>query len=385
MPKPQVKDQALLVTRNFPPLVGGMEKLNFHVFKALQSERVVSLCGPSGCGEFVSQVEIAESAIRPLPLFLLKTLSNTLRLGLKRRPRIFFAGSGLTAPIVWLAARVCGARAVVYLHGLDLVAPSRVYQALWLPFIRHCDLAIANSASTKALALGKGLKEARLQVLNPGVDVPELERGQHAADAFRERFQLGAGPLLLSVGRLTRRKGLAEFIAKALPLIVESRPEVILVVIGEEASDALRSHGASERQRILEAAKAVGLEQHVRLLGRCDEESLRNAYDACNLHVFPVLDLPGDVEGFGMVALEAAAHSMPTVAFTVGGVPDAVAHERTGTLVRSGDYEGFGRSVLAQLDWIREPSFRYACQEFARSKAWPVFSSRLNDMLNEIT
>lgn len=380
MTKVKSNKRVLLVTRNFPPLVGGMEKLNLHMFGALKGRGSASLCGPSGCGEFVGTSRVLESAIRPLPMFLMRVFFKTLWLGLKERPGIFLAGSGLTAPIVWMVARLWGGRAVVYLHGLDLVAPSRLYQWLWLPFIRRCDLAIANSESTKSQAIDRGLKTGRVSVLNPGVTMPKA--GRDGAGLFRKHFHLGAHTLLLSVGRLTQRKGLAEFVEQALPGIVKLRPELILVVIGEEAADALLSRRGSERERIQAAARRVGLEQHIRLLGRCEEALLQDAYDACDSHVFPVLSLPGDVEGFGMVALEAAAHGLPTVAFAVGGISDAVADGKTGTLVPSGDYDEFGKAVLAQLDKKREPLVQAACRDFAQSKAWPAFSKRLNELLD---
>ena len=71
--------------------------------------------------------------------------------------------------------------------------------------------------------------------------------------------------VLLSVGRLTRRKGLAEFVANALPAILASCPEAQRVIIGEAASDALHTQAGSERDRIAAAASEAGIESSVRL------------------------------------------------------------------------------------------------------------------------
>jgi phosphatidylinositol alpha-1,6-mannosyltransferase len=97
--------------------------------------------------------------------------------------------------------------------------------------------------------------------------------------------------------------------------------------------------------------------------------------------VFPVLDLPGDVEGFGMVALEAAAHGVPTVAFAVGGVPDAVADGRTGVLVAPGDYAALAAATLAQLDASNAADVAGQCRDFARGLDWAVFGARLRALL----
>jgi phosphatidyl-myo-inositol dimannoside synthase len=371
---------ALLVTRNFPPLLGGMEKVNQHLLAALQPTWRTALCGPAGCAEYAPpEAEVKQSRVKPLPVFLVITLWHAVRLAWRRKPEWVIAGSGLTAPIAWFAARCVRGRAAVYLHGLDIVAPSRVYQWLWLPFIRRCDLAMVNSASTKRLALSRGVRSERVYVLHPGTDLPALDA--EAARDFRERHGLGQRPLLLSVGRLTQRKGLAEFVAKALPVVVSRYQETLLLIIGDEASDALHTRAGSERERILAAARDAGVEQNLRFLGRCDEATLGAAYQAANLHIFPVLELPGDVEGFGMVALESAAHGLPTIAFAVGGVSDAVQDERTGTLVEPNDYGNLSGAVIQQLAQARDSSATTICREFAAGKAWPVFGERLRKLL----
>lgn len=370
---------ALLVTRNFPPLLGGMEKVNQHLLAALQPAWRTALCGPAGCARYAAQTEVMESRVKPLFLFLIATFLHAIRLARRRRPEWVIAGSGLTAPIAWLAARGTGGRAAVYLHGLDIVAPSWTYQWLWLPFIRRCDIALVNSANTARLAAASGVAADELKVLHPGTDLPQLDAS--AARGFREQHGLAGRPLLLSVGRLTQRKGLAEFVAKALPAIVASHPDILLVVIGDEASDALHGRMGSERERILVAAREAGVEQNLHFLGRCDEATLCAAYQAADLHVFPVLELPGDVEGFGMVALESAAHGLPTVAFAVGGVSDALRDGRTGTLVRSGDYAELSVAVIRQLAQPRESATISACREFAAGKAWPVFGEHLRSLL----
>jgi phosphatidyl-myo-inositol dimannoside synthase len=372
---------ALLVTRNFPPLLGGMEKVNQHLLAALQPIWRTALCGPAGCAAYASpQTEVKESKVKPLPAFLAATLWRMIWLAWRRKPQWVVAGSGLTAPIAWLAARSVGGRAAVYLHGLDIVAPSRVYQWLWMPFIRRCDIALVNSANTEWLATNNGLTADKVCMLHPGTDLPALDAV--AARDFREHHSFGQRPLLLSVGRLTERKGLVEFVANALPSIIARHPDVLLVVIGDEASDALHARAGSERERIVVAARIAGVEKSLHFLGRCDEATLCAAYQAADIHIFPVLELPGDVEGFGMVALESAAHGLPTVAFSIGGVPDAVKDGNTGTLVESGDYGALGMAVIRRLSLTRDSATIASCREFATSKAWPVFGERLRSLLS---
>lgn len=371
----------MLVTRNFPPLLGGMERLNQHLLASLQPEWSTAICGPQGCGEYVpAETEVKQSELKPLARFLMATLHRAMRLAWARKPEWVIAGSGLTAPIAWLAARSVRRRVAVYLHGLDIVASSRIYQWFWLPFIRHCDLVLVNSTNTGRLATANGVPPNRIHVLHPGTELPLLD--ERMAEDFRRRFNLGKRPLLLTVGRLTQRKGLAAFVTKALPSIVSRHPDTLLLIIGDEAGEALQSRSGSERERILAAAHASGVEKHVFFLGRCDEATLTAAYQASNVHIFPVLELPGDVEGFGMVALEAAAHGLRTVAFAVGGVPDAVEDGVTGRLIAPNNYDDFVAAVISEFELVHDATVINGCIQFAASKAWPIFGKRLRDLLS---
>ena len=372
----------LLVTRNFPPLVGGMEKLNHHLQIALADEWHVVMCGPEGSARYATTViEVAETTVKPLFWFLSGTLWKSLRLARKHHPEWVIAGSGLTAPIAWVAARVFGAKLAVYLHGLDIIAPSSIYQWLWLPFIRTCDLVMVNSRNTAALAESKGICAARLQILHPGTEIPTLD--SNLAQAFRVRHSLADRPVMLSVGRLTRRKGLAEFVRDSLPSILAHSPEALLLIIGEDAANALHKHTGSEQERIISMARAAGVDSALRFIGHCTEADLSAAYQTAQVHVFPVLELSGDVEGFGMVALESAAHGLKTVAFAVGGVPDAVIEPASGVLVKPQDYERFADEVLSVLTSIKDPECLANCRRFAAGKEWGEFGKRLRQLLRE--
>lgn len=372
----------LLITRNLPPLRGGMERVNLHLALEIAGEAKLSVIGPKGCREyFPDGVEVIELPLRPLPVFLMRAFVASWRMA-GNRPGIVIAGSGLTAPMARLVARRAGAKAVAYVHGLDLVARHWLYRAFWLSALRRLDHAFANSSNTADIASRMGVAGRRVSILHPGVSIPD-DSGEGDLD-FRRRYSLGAGPLLLSVGRMTERKGLIEFVSRALPAICARYPEVTLVVIGDEAPDALNGRGAGAIQRLLEAAAEQGLEDHLRVLGTCDDPTLSEAYFASDVHVFPVRQVAGDIEGFGMVAMEAAAHGLPTVAFALGGVPDAVHPGRSGYLVNPGDYERFADSVCELLSLDRHADIRRSARELAEEFRWERFGERLRSVLSRI-
>jgi phosphatidylinositol alpha-1,6-mannosyltransferase len=182
--------------------------------------------------------------------------------------------------------------------------------------------------------------------------------------------------MLLSVGRLTQRKGLREFVSEVLPRIVAEIPNAMLVVIGDVPHQALHAEGQTP-ESIQAAADAAGVGAHLKFLGvMLQVEQLQQAYASADVHVFPVRHLPDDPEGFGMVAVEAASLGVPTVAYATGGVVDAVSNNGSGRLVPIGDTEAFARAVV---DLLRgdTASIREQCREFAEGFSWDRFGNRL--------
>lgn len=374
----------LLVTRNMPPLRGGMERLNHQMAIELAQCLDVKVVGPAGCGAWLPDiVAVQEVEVRPVWRFLLRAFLTTVRLARRSKPDVVLAGSGLTAPMALLAARLSGGRSAVYVHGLDLVARHPVYRAVWLPCIRRADLCIANSCNTGRLAEAIGVSPERIAIVHPGVSLPDPNENG-AQVAFRERYGLIDRKLILSVGRLTARKGLPEFVRHVLPAVVKACPHAVLVVIGDDAPDALNKAGAAGAARVFECARELGLGDHIRMLGARDDEELGAAYSASDVCVFPLRDRPGDVEGFGMVAVEAAAHGVPTVAFDLGGVADAISNGSSGWLVAPGDYAGMCGCILRELDRKQGHVDRGEVRRFAETFEWQRFGSRLRDVLRPL-
>jgi phosphatidylinositol alpha-1,6-mannosyltransferase len=367
--------RVLIITRNLPPMRGGMERLNRHIALELAREFDVAIVGPSGSRSHLpDSIAVEEVPGKPLLRFFLGALRGGVTGARRTKPHLVLAGSGLVAPFAWLAAKVAGGRFAVYVHGLDLIVNSWIYRRFWLPFLARADLCVANSHHTAGLAAATGVPQSRLVVIHPGVELPTQEGD---ANGFRVRFGLGERPLLLSVGRLIERKGLLQFVERALPDIVARRRDACLIVIGDEAPDLLTADRHNLAARIREAAARLGLSGNLRFLGPQDDGTLCDAFRAANVHVFPVREVAGDVEGFGMVAIEAAAHGLPTVAFAVGGVPDAVESGTSGVLLKPEDYGAMARSVLEMFDRPYDSGSQGAARAFSEQFSWVCFGRTL--------
>ncbi len=353
-----------------------MQRLNLRMAGQIAKCYSISVIGPKGCRQFLPfAADVAEVSVRPLVLFFISAAWQSVRMAVRRRPHLVIAGSGLTAPFSWLASRLRRSRLFVYVHGLDLIADSSLYRVAWLPAIRCADLCIANSGNTAQLARDVGVADHRISVIPPGIDLPiDL---LDVAPRFRVHFELGDRPLLLAVGRLIARKGLLEFVENALSAIVDAVPDVCVIVLGDETPLLLAGDSTGLGDRIRARAAELGFENNIRFIGPQTDAMLAAAYRECNVHIFPVVPVRNDVEGFGMVAIEAAAYGLPTVAFAIGGVVDAVSDGVSGHLVPSGNYDIFSDRVIAILRDPKSSVSKQGAEEFAQHFKWDNFGKAL--------
>src|SRR5690554_3460496 len=373
------RSRILIVTRNLPPLVDGMERLNWHMADELSKYAEVKVIGPQGSAATKPEhVSLTEAPLKPLPLFLLITLFKTLLLAMHWKPDVILAGSGLTAPIAWLVSKLCRARSAAYLHGFDITVENKLYEHLWMPILNKIDRIIVNSTPTKKLACAAGIPERKISIVYPGVSLPEAPQPIRRIQAFKEQHGLTDKKILLSVGRLTTRKGLREFVELALPSIVEAEPDTMLLVIGGPPKNSLGA-GVQTIESIQAQAQRSGVAAHIKFLGVItDKTLLAVAYEAADVHVFPVRHIPDDPEGFGMVAIEAAAHGLQTVAFATGGIVDAVRHGESGYLVGNNNYTELSSRVIELLN---KPLNKKNTSNFAQSFAWIQLGNNINSAL----
>ena len=343
-----------------------------HSVETLACRFDVTLIGPSGCGEFAPKdVTTIECPAAPFSFLAMAWLIGW-RAARKASFDIVLGGSGLVAPVTSFLSRIAEARSVIFVHGLDLVVDNWIYQRFFVHFLRRHDRVIANSRNTRRIAIDKGCELARVEIVHPGSTIPPQPVSDDIA-SFRARLRLENSKIILSVGRMVRRKGLAEFLEKAWPRIIVLQPDAILLVVGDSPDDALIQDPKGAK-RLMEAIERCGKDT-VRFLGAVEDDVLWNCYAAADALVFPLIRVKGDVEGFGMVAIEAAASGTPTVAFPVGGVVDAVADGINGSLVPEGEYEAFADAVVSICKG--GPPSRSDCRNHAEKFSWDVHGQKL--------
>lgn len=374
------KQSILLITRNLPPLVGGMERLNWHIADELSKDHTVSIISHTKAKEIAPQnTKFYGVSLNPPPIFLILAFFQTFLRCLVQRPDLLFAGSGLTAPIVVFWAKIFRKKSIIYIHGLDVENNSIVYRKIWIPFIRKADHIVANSTPTQELCIRNHIPHTKISIIHPGVDFPPLPRDVEHIQQLKDKFNLNNKKVLISVGRLTERKGLNEFIQHALPQIVKDIPNVLLLIVGDTASHALNKNMQTNVQ-LLETARAYNVEQYITFSGKVTDPELSSFFYLSDIHIFPIKYIPEDPEGFGMVAIEAAAHGTPTVAFDVGGVVDAIKHNETGCLIDHQDYQEMTHTLVQMLEGKIVIS-EEMCVQYAEQFSWCHFKAKFEKVI----
>lgn len=263
--------------------------------------------------------------LRPESLAMyLRLFATSLRLTRSHRFDCVHAGRALPEGLVaWAVARLAGIPCVIYAHGEELTTWGQGAKYKVMRYaLGHADRIIANSDYTRDVLVGMGIDARRIVIINPGVDVERFRPGLPHADL---RGGLGLRenqPLILSVGRLQKRKGFDHLLA-AMRTLVDH---------GHDAHYALI--GIGEQMEELKAqARALELTSRTHFLGHVSPDDLPRWYNACTVFAMPNREIDGDTEGFGMVFLEAGSCGKPCIAGRAGGTGSAVDDNVTGLRV----------------------------------------------------
>ncbi len=322
----------LLVTLGFPPARGGIQSWLYQRASFAADRIVVAAPAFPGAREF--------DARQPFPVLRWPALGRGIpgwrRLTqflfpiclfplLHRRYRFQMLECGQALPF-GLAARLIqrrwGIPYRIWAFGDDVRKPALRWWAR--PFLsaalNGADHVLAISRYTSELVAMSGYPDDKTEVIHPFLGAPNI--GHQAAPAR------GDGPILLTVARLERRKGV-HVVLSLIPRLRRRFPGLQYWVVGE----------GPERRRLEALARELGIASAVHFWGDVPDADLPAVYAAGDL--FVLLPTPderdGEVEGFGMVYLEAAACGVPSAAWRTGGVAEAVQDGVTGLVVPAGD------------------------------------------------
>ncbi|MGB7156878.1 MAG: glycosyltransferase [Tepidisphaeraceae bacterium] len=256
------------------------------------------------------------------------------------RPRLIHAHFGTGGALALPLARRLGLPLLVTYHGADATTlddawrrgshTHRIYLRRRPHLFREARLFIAVSEFIRAKLIAQGVPQDRVAVHYIGIDTDYFAPQRGTSDP-RE-------PTVLFVGRLTEKKG-CEYLIRAMARVQAKHPRAVLKVIGE---GPLRGMLEGIARSSLTRCEFLGLQPH---------DVIRREMAAARVFCAPSVTADnGDAEGFGLVFAEAQAMGTPVVSSASGGIPEAVAHGRTGFLAPERDVNGLTRGLLDLIE-----------------------------------
>ncbi|MGA7932845.1 MAG: glycosyltransferase family 4 protein [Kovacikia sp.] len=388
----------LVVSRTFFPKEGGIEEYIYN--RCLQDpEQVVVLSASLPGDQDFDQAQPFPVYRWPVPaflqtgklgsvlrqiLYLFWSVVWAIRLYFRYRYHAIEWGHGYDFPSLLLLSYLLPCKCFLHLHGNDLLCPQRhpLLQAGFTWTLNRMQGVVCNSSFTQKHLLSHFDCQVPTYVINPTVrpskfgEAANLQVAQCLGAEIRKQYGIHEKAIvILSVGRLVRRKGFDRVIEN-LPLLRSQGLEVHYLVCGRGALEA----------ELKTLAEHLGVADQVHFAGFVPDEQLAGYYAACDF--FSMLTFfsaeESSIEGFGIVYVEAAYFGKPVLASRIGGVVDAVHHEKNGILVDPDSPEAVSNALLrlCQDQELRKrmgiEGQRLSTQRVPYRSIYPTYSSLPN-------
>jgi len=391
--------KTLLATCQFPPDIGGVETHLYNIAKRLPPEKLVVLADE---GEYIpvkkvyrnkknvkfdreQEYKTIRSAfyhhhkfVWPRWMPLLKTMEEVVK-----EEGVGQILAGQVLPVGTAAMRVAQKLDIpyyVYTYAYDVEVAKQHWRRK-----RTLKNVLANarkvftiSDDTKNRMTGIGIPEKSIAKITPGLDIKDFLPDQETLDAktkeLKERYNLHDKKIILTIGRLVARKG-QDMVIKSLPAILKKVPQAHYVIAGKgEYGDQLKA-----------LVKKMELEDHVTFTGKFAEDEKAAWYNLCDVFTMVSrIENSVDIEGFGIVYLEANALGKPVVGANVGGVPDAISHDQSGLLVsgptRSDEIAGSIIKLMTNPE-LAQNLGRFGRERVRTNFDWDKLVTRLQEYL----
>jgi phosphatidylinositol alpha-1,6-mannosyltransferase len=347
--------RTLLVSEVFPPQVGGSGRWLWEIYRRLPRShfRIVAGEDPRQAAfDATHDLPITRLPLRlrswgiSNPRSMWDYVRTVWRLGrLVRREQIGMIHCGRCLPD-GLMARLLkawrGTPYIIYVHGeeMNVASESRELACLARWVLRGATFLIANSRNSEHILLDHWQVPAnRIRMLHPGVDIERFIPAAHDA-AERKRLGWEDRTVILTVGRLQKRKGHDQLI-RALQVVRRAIPNVLYAIVGD----------GEERAFLGELVAGKGLNDQIQFLGEINDQGLVRCYQQCDLFALPNRQIGQDIEGFGMVLVEAQACGKPVLAGASGGTAETMRLGESGYVV---DCDGPDRLAAMLIELLQD-------------------------------
>jgi len=326
----------LIVTRSFPPELGGMQSLMWGLSKELSKNFMIKVFADfiDGHKEFDEQASFSIERVGGIKLLRKYRKAQLINEFIKENKI-----EGIISDH-WKSLELIKSNKKKYclIHSKEINHPKGTsLNKRVLEVLNNVEKVIANSEYTKNLAIDCGVHKEKIVVINPGVD-PAEELDKKSLEKVESLLKVKS-PRLITVSRFDKRKN-HEKIVMALRNLKQIYPDIVYICVGY----------GDEEENIKKLVKELDLESQVMFFKDISNE-LKNALVAkSNIFVMPSVIHKKSVEGFGIAYVEAAQYGIPSLGGKDGGAADAIQHEQTGLICDGNNLDDIYSSINSMLE-----------------------------------
>lgn len=320
--------RVLFISRKYPPIIGGMENYAYFLHQ-----------------EFKKHHQIHDIILGKrqwhLIWFYPWIFIRGIYLIITKKIDLVYVGDGVLSSVAWFFQSILRKKVILTIHGLDVIYQQYFYQKITRIFMPKVQLIVANSQATKQAAIQRGVANNRITVIPVGVNWQD-----HKVDVKKTKSELSSElgisfenkTILFTIGRLVERKGIYWFVKNVMPTLYN---HFIYIIAGS----------GPDEQKIKNIIQQKNLSDRVYVLGKVDENIKIGLFSISDIFISPNIKKEDDMEGFGIVNLEAGTYGLPVVAACVDGVQDAVNDGKTGYLVPEKNIATFREAIQNCLNF----------------------------------
>ena len=358
----------LIVTKNFPPEIGGMQNLMWGLANELSKNYMIKVFADyhENHKEFDEQVSFSIERVGGIKLLRKYRKAQLINEFIKENKI-----EGIIADH-WKSLELLktNKKKICLIHGKEINHEKGTsLNKRVLEVLDNVETIVANSEYTKDLAVKLGVKEDKIVVINPGVDkVEELDK--KTLDKV-DNLLKHKSPRLITVSRFDKRKN-HEKVIMALRNLKQIYPSIVYICVGY----------GDEEENIKKLVAELGLQPQVMFFKDISNE-LKNALVAkSNIFVMPSIIHKKSVEGFGIAYVEAAQYGLPSLGGEDGGAADAIEHQKTGLICDGNELDEVYSSINSMIENNKYLEYGKAAKEQSSKFQWNKIIDEYKKILN---
>ena len=359
----------LIVTRSFPPEIGGMQNLMWGLTNSLSKYFMIKVFADYHVQHKSYDKNVSFSIERVSGIKLLRKYrkAHLVNEFIKKNKNIkgIIADHWKSLELIKTSKKkICLIHSKEINHNKGTNLNKRVLNVL-----NNADHVISNSEYTKNLAVNCGVNLNKITVINPGINPAKKLNDQTIKEA--EKLLKNKNPRLITVSRLNKRKN-HEKIIMALRNLKQIYPNIIYACVGE----------GEEEENLKQLVKELNLNEHVLFLKKITEDLKNTLVAKSNIFVMPSIIYKNSVEGFGIAYIEAAQYGIPSIGGKDGGAADAIEHQKNGLICDGNSLDEIYSSINDLLNNKKYLEFGKIAQENSTKFSWDKTIEKYKKILN---